>query len=115
MTVFDVFRESDYEYLEISRGEVFGNVIKKATPLRGIFKRRDSEESMQNMELPQSNATIHAHPEDFNNFNGIVGNGIRACGETYEIVNMTVGTNFDTGQVEHLTFTLQRASLVQNG
>lgn len=110
MTVFDVFRETDYTYLEIERGQIVGNVIVKETPLKGIFKMRENQETMNNMELYQSNATIHAHPEDFSDFNELVGNGVRVDGETYEITNMTAGTNFDTGVTEHLTLTLQRAS-----
>lgn len=109
MTVFDVFREVDYTYLKIKRGQVFGNVIEEEIPLKGIFKRRENQETMNNIELYQSNATIHAHPEDFNNFNELVGNGVRVCGQEYEITNMTVGTNFDTGTTEHITLTLQRA------
>jgi hypothetical protein len=109
MTVFDVFRETDYTYLKIERGKILGNVIVEEIPLKGIFKRRETQETMENMELYQSSATIHAHPEDFNNFDELVGNGIRVCGQTYEIMSMTVGTNFDTGDTEHITLTLQRA------
>lgn len=110
MTVFDVFRETDYTYLKIKRGQIHGNVIVEEVPLKGIFKRRENQESFNNIELYQSNATIHAHPEDFNNFEELIGNGVRVCGQTYEITNFTVGTNFDTGETEHITLTLQRAS-----
>ncbi|MBP5724225.1 MAG: hypothetical protein J6X18_11730 [Bacteroidales bacterium] len=110
MTVFDVFQETPYTYLEISRGEVFGNIITKETEHMGIFKQRESQETLNNIELFQSSATLHVHPEDYENYADIIGNGIRFEGVDYEITNMTRGTNFDNGQIEHLTFTLQRAS-----
>lgn len=115
MTVFDVFQETPYTYLEISRGEILGNVIDKETDFMGIFKQRENQETMNNMELFQSSATLHVHPEDYSDYGTIVGNGIRVDGVEYEITNMTRGTNFDNGQVEHLTFTLQRASFSENG
>lgn len=110
MTVFDVFQETPYTYLEISRGEILGNVIEKETDFMGIFKQRESQETMNNIELFQSSATLHVHPDDYSDLGSIVGNGIRVDSVEYEITNMTRGTNFDNGQVEHLTFTLQRAS-----
>ena len=110
MTVFDVFQEQPYTYLEISSGGVLGNTITKETSLMGIFKERDNQETMQNIETDLSNATLHAHPEDFSDYSVLVGNGVRVNGVDYEILSMTVGTNFDTGADEHLTFTLQRAS-----
>lgn len=114
MTVFDVFKQVDYEYLEISRGEVYGNRIVSATPLRGIFKIRNGEvESPANdMEVRNSSATMHVHPEDFDDINGLVGNGIRYNGQDYEIKNVTGGMNFDNGQMEHLTLTLEVANYV---
>lgn len=109
MTVFDVFQETPYTYLEISRGEILGNVITKETNFMGIFKQRESQETANNIELFQSSATLHAHPDDFDDWSNLVGQGVRVDGVEYEITNMTRGTNFDNGQVEHLTFTLQRA------
>lgn len=109
MTVFDVFQETPYTFLEISRGEILGNVIEKEIPLMGIFKQRESQETANNMELYISSATLHAHPEDFDDYSNLIGQGIRVDGAEYEITNMTRGTNFDNGQIEHLTFTLQRA------
>lgn len=110
MTVFDVFQEQPYTYLEIARGGVLGNTITKETDLMGIFKQRDNQETSQNIETEISNATLHAHPADFDDYSVLVGNGVRVNGVDYEILSMTVGKNFDTGEDEHLTFTLQRAS-----
>lgn len=117
MTVFDVFKEVDYVYLEISKGEVYGNRVVSAVPLRGVFKYRtgQTESPVNDMEVFNSSATLHAHPEDFSDVNGLVGNGIRYDGQNYEIKNVTGGMNFETGQMEHLTLTLEVANYVGDG
>lgn len=114
MTVFDVFKQVDYKYLEISRGEVYGNRIVSATPLKGVFKLRNgqTESPANDMEVRNSSATLHAHPEDFDDVNTLVGNGIRYDGQIYEVKNVTGGMNFDNGQMEHLTLTLEVADYV---
>lgn len=112
MTVFDTFPSTPYEFLTIRRGAVKGNVIKQASSFLGIFKLRQNQEEQGNIELYQSSATLHAHPEDYADFDNLVGQGIRVNGTTYEITNVTGGMNFASGQMEHLTFTLQRAEFI---
>ena len=111
-TVFDVFREQAFVYLEISRGEVYGNRIVSQKKLRGIVKIREGMTNQVNRENRDSNSTVHVHPEDFANLTreDIIGNGIRYNDTDYSIVGMTEGKNFDTGTVEHLTLTLERAN-----
>lgn len=104
-TVFDVFREVPYNFLTISRGTVYGNRITSTTPLKGIFKLR-SGLIQGDMELAESSATLHAHPEDFADIDEIVGNGVEIGGEYYQITGVTDGRNFESGTSEHLTFTL---------
>lgn len=111
MTVFDSFQEIPYDFLAIKRGSVKGDVIKSEQAFYGIFKLRDNQEALNNMELYQSTATLHAHPDDFDTTD-LVGQGIRVNGITYEITRVTGGMNFANGQMEHLTFTLQRAEFV---
>lgn len=113
MTVFDVFEEIPFTYIEIDRGTVYGNENDKETNLMGIFKLREGKETAGNIELPISTATLHVHPEDFNGANGIVGNAVRVNGITYDITNVTGGSNFDTGVMEHLTLSLQRTDLAE--
>ena len=114
MTVFDAFKQIDYDYLTISRGNVYGNRIVESTPLRGIFKLRSGMTQDDNRELSQSDATLHAHPEDFVDVDEIVGNGVSYDGESYQIVGVTAGKNFETNLVEHLTFTLEKANYVDS-
>lgn len=109
-TVFDVFSEQPFVYLEISRGEVYGNRIVAETELQGVVKIRSGMEQQQNIENRNSSSTIHAHPEDFDiPVADIVGNGVRVNDIEYSITAVTEGRNFDTNLVEHLTFTLERA------
>lgn len=114
MTVFDIFIETPYTFLEVTRGNVYGNQITKETEFMGVFKLRSTSSTSNNIELRQSNATLHAHPEDYDGWEtaNLVGQGIAYNGTSYEITNVTGGMNFDTGVMEHLTFTLERASYV---
>lgn len=114
MTVFDIFVEKPYTFLEISKGEVYGNRVTKETEFMGVFKLRATSSTSNNIEFRQSNATLHAHPEDYDGWDtaDLVGQGIAYDGINYEITNVTGGMNFDTGVMEHLTFTLERASYV---
>lgn len=110
-TVFDLFQQVDYDFLEVARGGIAGNTVIKREGLRGVFKLRagSGNSPTSEMEVKNSTASLHAHPEDFENLDNLVGNGVRVNGVDYEITSMTGGMNFDTGIMEHLTFNLQRA------
>lgn len=97
------------EFLEIDDGTVYGKNIKSCQPIKGIFKTRNGETMNQNAGLRTSSATAHVHPEDFENVDRIVGNGIRYLAQDYSITGMTAGVNFDNGKTEHLTLTLEVA------
>lgn len=111
MTVFDTFPSISYKFLTINRGAVKGNVITQKSSFNGIFKLRESQETNGNIELYQSSATLHVHPNDYSTTE-LVGQGVEVNGITYEITNVTGGMNFASGQMEHLTFTLQRAEFI---
>ena len=113
MTVFDVFEEVPFAYIVLSRGTVYGNEPRIEKCLTGIFKQREGKETAENIEYPNSSATLHVHPEDFDKPSEVVGNAVRVNGITYDITNMTRGTNFDDGTTEHLTLTLQRTDLAK--
>lgn len=112
-TVFTVFREVEMEYLAL-KSQAFGDQIQSTKTIKGIFKLRTGETSVLNAGLLTANATAHVHPEDFTD-SELVGNGIRYNGQTYEIVGLTEGRNFETNVVEHLTLTLQRLKAVESG
>lgn len=112
---FDVFKLQAYEYLEISRGSVRGNVIKTRCSLMGIFKDRDGMEKSGNVETYKADARIHVKPEDFDvtSPKELVGNGIAINGQTYSIDNASSGTNFETGEIEHYRLDLNLAKFVE--
>ncbi len=63
-TVFDMFDASDYSFLEISRGGVYGNRIVSETTAEGIFKLRGGMVSSNNQETRDSDATLHIKPDE---------------------------------------------------
>lgn len=115
-TVFDYFQESLYEFLEISRGGVYGNRITAVHDASGVFKLRSNIVQSNNQELHQSSSTLHIHPDEpfiaditVDGKTHFVGHGIRIDGVDYEIVGGTAGRNYDNGELEHYTLTLQNA------
>lgn len=108
-TVFDVFEEQEYTFLEVSRGEVYGNRILNEIDALGVFKLRNEQVMVNNQELRQSAATLHIHPEDSFVNDNMVGQGIRVGSQDYEIIGQTGGHNYDTGELEHYRLTLQNS------
>lgn len=113
MTVFDMFSLTPYDFLEVTRGTVYGNrITSEKANLLGVFKLRANMQQSGNIETELSSATLHAKPEDFAETltPDLVGQGVRVEGVTYQIISVTEGKNFETGEVEHLTFSLERAN-----
>lgn len=115
-TVFDVFDLSDYTFLKISRGGVYGNVIEESYPAEGVFKLRSGMVQANNQESRQSDSTLHVKPDESFiadiTVDGkilFVGHGIRVQGKEYEITGATGGQNYETNELEHYRLTLQSA------
>lgn len=115
MTVFDVFAETAYEFLKIRRGNVYGNQVVGKRQLMGVFKLKSKMDKANGMELLNSDATLHAHPEDFANINtnDLVGQGVRVNGQDYSIEGVSEGMNYDSGVLEHIYLRLQKAKFVE--
>lgn len=115
MTVFDVFKQVPYQFLTVSRGNVYGNMITAKRELMGVFKLKSNIAEKEDMELLKSDATLHAHPEDFAgmNTNSLVGQGVRVNGQDYSIEGVSEGMNFDNGVLEHIYMRLQKAKFVE--
>lgn len=112
MDVFDTFPEAvkTYTFLEISRGEVYGNRIVNETDAGGIFKFRDGMTMSDNQESRESQTTLKIRPDEtfVTTVGGkLVGHGIRYDGVDYEIIGSTGGDNYDDGEREHIRLTLQ--------
>lgn len=109
--VFTAFPErlTAYQFLEVSRGGVYGNVITATHNATGIFKLRNEQVMVNNQELKQSAATLHIRPDEpFANAD-MVGQGIRVEGQDYEIIGQTGGDNYASGEREHYRLTLQNS------
>lgn len=63
-TVFDEFDLSDYTFLQISRGGVYGNIIQSEHSAVGVFKLRQGMSTVNNQETRQSDATLHIQPSE---------------------------------------------------
>lgn len=106
-TVFDLFDLTPYTFYEVSRGGVQGNVIDASHEAEGVFKLRNEMVMVNNQEVRQSAATLHVRPTESFISSIAVGQGIRAMGQDYEIIGQTGGMNYETGEMEHYTLTLQ--------
>lgn len=106
-TVFDSFDLQPYTFLEVSRGGVYGNRVTATHEAEGVFKLRSEMVMVNNQEVRQSAATLHVRPDESFISAIAVGQGIRAGGQDYEIIGQTGGKNYDDGELEHYTLTLQ--------
>ena len=107
MDVFSLFAETPFVFFEVKRGGVMDNQIISRRNLKGVFKMRDGM-TQGSREVHKSDATLHVHPEDFDN-QKLVGHGVNIDGVDYKIIGQTNGVNFNTGRVEHIRLTLERS------
>ena len=115
-SVFDVFDEVSYQFLKISRGGVYGNIILQTYDAVGVADIDEGMITANNQEAYQSSSLLYVHPDEEyiteiteNGKVNFVGNGIRVDHKDYEIVGSGVGRNQDNGTVEHFELTLQAA------
>lgn len=115
MTVFDVFKEIPYQFLEIKQSSITGDTIVSERTLQGIFKDRAGEVQSGNMESVSSSSTLHVHPSDFNgqDCSSLIGQGVRVNNIEYSINGATAGRNFEDNTIEHFRLTLQRAKFTK--
>lgn len=109
-SLFDLFEQIEMTYQVVQNGTVYGRVVTASKPIWGVFKQRDGEVIVRNAEVATSASTAHLHPEDFEPAENLVGNGLQVDGVDYRITGQTIGRNFDTGEVEHITVTLERSA-----
>lgn len=112
MNVFDLFDEVTYQYLVISRGGVYGNVINETHDAVGVADIDGGMVTSNNQETHQSDSLLYIHPDEAfmpSNPKNLVGNGIRIDTNDYEIIGFGVGKNQDEGEIEHYELTLQAA------
>jgi hypothetical protein len=105
--VFDNFELTPYTFLEVTRGGVYGNRITATHSAEGVFKLRSEMVMVNNQEVRRSAATLHVKPDESFISSIAVGQGIRVEGQDYEIIGQTGGKNYEDGELEHYTLTLQ--------
>lgn len=111
-SVFDVFDEVEYQYLAITRGGVYGNVITNTYNAVGVADIDGGMVTSNNQETHQSDSLLYIYPEESflpTNPKQLIGNGVRIDGNDYEIIGFGTGKNQDTGEIEHYELTLQAA------
>lgn len=118
-TVFDIFEETPYIFLQLGKGGILGDTIVKRTSATGVFKERDGQTQFnQNMATADSDATLHVRPsEPFVKTidRNLVGHGIKHQNQDYRIIGQTTGRNFDNNNIEFYRLTLKRESLASYG
>ena len=116
MLVFDVMDEVSYQYLEISRGGVYGNRIVGTHNATGVADLDGGMVTSNNQETHESNSLLYIHPtETFlpTNPKDFIGQGVRIDGNDYESIGYGAGRNQDDGTIEHYELTLQSADYAE--
>jgi hypothetical protein len=124
-TVFDVFPETPYTFLQLGQGGILGNTILSETDAYGVLKLRTGTTSNLNREAVQSDATLHIHPnEQFipviseGSVEALIGHGIRSSKngitQEYRVIGYKEGYNFDTNILEFWLLTLKAESIAES-
>lgn len=109
MDVFTVFKTTPYTFQKLGQGGVLGNKVLQETTADGIFKLRRGLTQGQDLQNATSTATLHIRPTEgfLSGLTDLVGHGIKVDNQTYRIVGVTNGMNFDSNVLEHITLTLE--------
>lgn len=103
-TVFDAFLNGE-EDIMFSPAE--GTSIAGERTVKAVVKFKGGLKRASQLRRTSSDLTIHAHPEDFDEYanpQDIIGSALRWRGRVYSIDGVSVGKNYESGIVEHLTF-----------
>jgi len=121
MDVFSQFQETAYTFLKLGQGGVEGNSVISTVDTTGIFKERNGMIQNNNLEVVQSDATLHIHPNEsfIAEVDGnVVGHGIRAdkngSVQDYRIIGQVEGFNFETNELEFYRLTLKAEALADD-
>lgn len=103
-TVFTAFLngEEEIDFLPVD-----GTTVKGQRKIKALMKFKAGLKHASQLRRTASDLTIHAHPNDFDdvaNPQDIIGSAVRWKGRNYSIDGVSIGKNYDTGEVEHLTF-----------
>lgn len=113
MDVFSLFKTTPYTFLVLGQGGIRGNKVLSSHDAIGIFKLRRGLTQGRDVQNATSTATLHIKPSEsfLVGLNDLVGNGVTVNNQSYRIVGVTNGMNFDNNVLEHITLTLQVEAL----
>ena len=103
-SVFDAFRDGEEE---VDFLPVDGTTVKGQRKIKALMKFKAGLKRASQLRRTASDLTLHAHPEDFDdvvNPQDIIGSAVRWQGRNYSIDGVSIGKNYITGIIEHLTF-----------
>ena len=92
---------------EITFLPVVGTTVKGERTVKAIVKAKMGLKRASQLRRTSSDLTIHCFPEDFDdvvNIQDVLHSAIRWKGRNYSLDGATLGKNYATGEVEHITF-----------
>ncbi len=104
LTVFTAFRngEEEIDFLPVD-----GTTVNGQRKIKAVIKFKAGLKRASQLRRTSSDLTIHAHPEDFAdvvNPQDIIKSALRWRGKNYSIDGVSIGRNYETGEIEHYTF-----------
>lgn len=92
---------------EITFLPVVGTTVKGERTVKAIVKAKMGLKRASQLRRTSSDLTIHCFPEDFDdvvNIQDVLHSAIRWKGRNYSLDGASLGKNYATGEVEHITF-----------
>lgn len=86
---------------------VEGTAVSGERTIKAIVKAKMGLKRASQLRRTSSDLTVHCFPEDFDdvtNIQDVIGSAIRWKGRNYSLDGATVGKNYETGEIEHITF-----------
>lgn len=102
-----VFRHFRKGLEEIDFLPVVGTAVNGERKIKAIVKAKMGLKRASQLRRTASDLTVHCFPEDFAdvvNIQDVIGSAIRWCGRNYSLDGASLGKNYETGEIEHITF-----------
>lgn len=113
MTVFDVMNSVSFTHYSPVRGGVHGFSLGAGVDSTGVFKYRKGANLPAEAEAANGQPSLHVRPIDewVSGNKSVMGDVVLIDEQYYEVIGQTEGRNFDSGETEHYTLTLQEVAL----
>ncbi len=102
-----VFRYFCWGLEEIDFLPVVGTTVNGQRKIKAIVKAKMGLKRASQLRRTASDLTVHCFPEDFadvTNIQDVIGSAIRWRGRNYSLDGASLGKNYATGEIEHITF-----------